>query len=86
MKQKKYPVVFCHNDMQEGNILIRQDSKPELVIIDFEYCSYNYRGFDVANHFSEWRYDYTLADYPFFIIRPISGPTYEQKVSKSSLF
>ena len=117
------PVVFCHNDMQEGNILFRQnhlhipeddpidgdltplddlsplliltpkkvdeiqetlttpingnsrkrslvdssldsdfvdsttsgddvlDEKPELMIIDFEYCAYNYRAFDIANHF-----------------------------------
>lgn len=98
-----YPVVFCHNDLQEGNILLRQrdftpldktdevtplkincdtparkrsivdnsldsdfidstqssrveldeirNEKPELMIIDFEYCAYNYRAFDIANHF-----------------------------------
>lgn len=117
-----YPVVFCHNDLQEGNILFRQSNftpadpcdaelnplsdlspllistssaqeivtspangnsrkrslvdnsldsdlidsstscddefsdtmsneKPELMIIDFEYCAYNYRAFDIANHF-----------------------------------
>lgn len=105
----KYPVVFCHNDLQEGNILLRErdftpfdssssenelnalkdlspftnndahqsrkrslvdnsldsdfidstqvekdemgNEKPELMIIDFEYCAYNYRAFDMANHF-----------------------------------
>lgn len=123
-----YPVVFCHNDLQEGNILYRQNNiapcvdieadlnplddlspllispptvtdagkvhkpvvsvngnprkrslpddsldsdiidsgssrddgfnddtiasdEPELMIIDFEYCAYNYRAFDLANHF-----------------------------------
>lgn len=119
-----FPVTFCHNDLQEGNILFRQsnftpsyddeqcdgelgdlspllistptpasaqepatatlngnsrkrslpdnsldsdvidsntsqddgfsdvnDVKPELMIIDFEYCAYNYRAFDIANHF-----------------------------------
>ncbi|KAG5884736.1 hypothetical protein JTB14_037765 [Gonioctena quinquepunctata] len=66
------PVVFCHNDMQEGNILIHRDAdkenneEPELVIIDFEYCSYNYRSFDIANHFAEWVYDYTEPNHPFF--------------------
>lgn len=123
------PVVFCHNDLQEGNILFRQNNfnpnsdsndsnfstlddlspllistptssigksvqevtttlngnprkrslpdnnleadvinsqvsrdddgfsdaivsdEPELMIIDFEYCAYNYRAFDLANHF-----------------------------------
>lgn len=122
----RYPVTFCHNDLQEGNILFRhgnmdptdsiegnevnqlddlspllisvptKESKadesvasfnvnsrkrslpdnsldngvidsntrgddefnnaattdePELMIIDFEYCAYNYRAFDIANHF-----------------------------------
>ncbi|KAL1140640.1 hypothetical protein AAG570_000570 [Ranatra chinensis] len=64
------PVVFCHNDLQEGNILLREDTaEPSLVIIDFEYCSYNYRGFDLANHFIEWIYDYTNPEYPNFSIR-----------------
>lgn len=80
--QQKHPVTFCHNDMQEGNILLRQNMrKPELVLIDFEYCSYNYRGFDIANHFVEWQYDYTASEYPFFHERPTAGPTKEQKVS-----
>lgn len=68
--------------MQEGNILLRQNTrKPELVLIDFEYCSYNYRAFDIANHFVEWQYDYTAAEYPFFHERAASGPTKEQKVN-----
>jgi choline/ethanolamine kinase len=80
IKQQKYPVVFCHNDMQEGNILMRQNTtKTELVVIDFEYCSYNYRGFDVANHFMEWQYDYTAPNYPYFVERTGCGPTKEQK-------
>ncbi|EFN66565.1 Choline/ethanolamine kinase [Camponotus floridanus] len=80
--QQKYPVTFCHNDMQEGNLLLRQNTrKPELVLIDFEYCSYNYRGFDIANHFAEWQYDYTVPEYPFFHERPSAGPTKEQKLN-----
>lgn len=122
---ESYPVTFCHNDLQEGNILFRQHNEmptdspdidsnplsdlspllistpstaiektrdpsatfngntrkrslpdnslvndssntsedelrdganePELMIIDFEYCAYNYRAFDIANHFlGEW--------------------------------
>ncbi|CAL1682300.1 unnamed protein product [Lasius platythorax] len=80
--QQKYPVTFCHNDMQEGNILLRQNTRrPELVLIDFEYCSYNYRGFDIANHFAEWQYDYTAPEYPFYHERPSAGPTKEQKLN-----
>src|SRR5690349_24573510 len=123
IETEAYPVVFCHNDLQEGNILFRQcnfspsetsdpdfttlddlspllissstteklqdltplngnsrkrslpdnsidsdlidsstsgddgfsditsSDEPELMIIDFEYCAYNYRAFDIANHF-----------------------------------
>ncbi|KAB7498111.1 Choline/ethanolamine kinase [Armadillidium nasatum] len=53
------PVVFAHNDMQEGNILFNNNAlrfSDKISLIDFEYCSYNHRGFDVANHFCEWVY------------------------------
>lgn len=148
-----YPVVFCHNDLQEGNILFRQNNfvppdlvetldeelqnlddlspmliscpknkmenkqdslngnsrkrslsdadidideingtsdnnnnnndspekkEPELMIIDFEYCAYNYRAFDIANHFLEWTYDYTNNQFPYFHYRPSSYPNEEQ--------
>ncbi|KAJ2317475.1 hypothetical protein IWW51_005353 [Coemansia sp. RSA 2702] len=51
------PVVFAHDDLQYGNILRLQDTG-ELVVVDFEYAGYNYRGFDIANHFCEWMADY----------------------------
>ncbi|KAJ2691670.1 hypothetical protein GGH99_002247 [Coemansia sp. RSA 1285] len=44
------PVVFTHNDLQSTNILCRDDTG-KLVIIDYEYAGYNYRGYDIANHF-----------------------------------
>lgn len=137
------PVVFCHNDMQEGNILLLEDvaqshddevssvylqrysesdieggyrqvgsrppmspatptydppppyedantsdsilsamsdsGEPKLVLIDFEYCAYNYRGFDIANHFQEWGYDYTNPEHPFYYENREDCPTLEQK-------
>lgn len=30
----------------------------QLVVIDFEYCGANVRGYEFANHFTEWCYDY----------------------------
>lgn len=116
------PVVFCHNDMQEGNILLREDrskaatnnndgmkcqnsissgesetekqesvdknidefeniTSNDIVIIDFEYCGYNNRGFDLANHLIEWMYDYTNEEPPYFWARPVEEhATYSQKV------
>ncbi|KAI9276273.1 kinase-like domain-containing protein [Sporodiniella umbellata] len=49
--------VFAHNDTQYGNIL-KVNGTGELVVIDFEYAGYNPRGYDIANHFCEWMYDY----------------------------
>lgn len=82
------PVVFCHNDMQEGNILLHCDNmtdqqalqSPHLSVIDFEYCSYNYRGFDIANHFIEWMYDYTHEQQPFFTAQHHNYPSREQQL------
>ncbi|CAH2056052.1 unnamed protein product, partial [Iphiclides podalirius] len=110
------PVVFCHNDMQEGNILLLEDApsgaieeelvleafeplgqfedantsdsvasrisdsgEPRLVLIDFEYCAYNHRGFDIANHFQEWGYDYTNPGHPFYYEDQDNCPNLEQK-------
>ncbi|XP_052837758.1 choline/ethanolamine kinase isoform X1 [Drosophila gunungcola] len=143
----EYPVVFCHNDLQEGNILLRQptvgqnertpresisslrsnfdetlgdsldgnsnisepetskshsisptpcpeldttndsaldasfttDNEPDLIIIDFEYCAYNYRGYDLANHFIEWTFDYTNPQFPYFYHNPSNCATVQQR-------
>ncbi|KAM9854126.1 choline/ethanolamine kinase [Aulostomus maculatus] len=78
------PVVFCHNDVQEGNILMLengdQTSTERLMLIDFEYSSYNYRGFDFGNHFCEWMYDYTYNQWPFYKAKPEDYPTREQQL------
>nr|XP_045373884.1 choline kinase alpha isoform X1 [Camelus bactrianus] len=78
------PVVFCHNDCQEGNVLLlegRENSeKQKLMLIDFEYSSYNYRGFDVGNHFCEWMYDYNYEKYPFFRANILKYPTKKQQL------
>uniref|UniRef100_A0A453KUM5 ethanolamine kinase n=1 Tax=Aegilops tauschii subsp. strangulata TaxID=200361 RepID=A0A453KUM5_AEGTS len=47
------PVVFAHNDLLSGNLMLN-DLEEKLYFIDFEYGSYSYRGFDIANHFNEY--------------------------------
>nr|XP_004656832.1 choline kinase alpha isoform X2 [Jaculus jaculus] len=78
------PVVFCHNDCQEGNILLLEgqenSQKQRLMLIDFEYSSYNYRGFDIGNHFCEWMYDYSYEKYPFFQANIQKYPTRKQQL------
>ncbi|OQR95728.1 choline/ethanolamine kinase [Achlya hypogyna] len=51
------PVVFCHNDLQYGNVMVSSKTN-DVVFIDFEYSHYNPRGYDLGNHFSEWCYNY----------------------------
>uniref|UniRef100_A0AC35EZL2 Choline kinase n=1 Tax=Panagrolaimus sp. PS1159 TaxID=55785 RepID=A0AC35EZL2_9BILA len=96
----KSKVSFCHNDMQEGNILLPKASSgnirmpsisdeqpasnslsafnpldPRLVLIDFEYASYNYRGFDFANHFVEYSINYEIDEAPYYEIKPENVPS-----------
>lgn len=52
-----------------------------LFVADFEYCSYNYRAFDIANHFLEWTYDYTESNEPFFKATPEAYPNEMQRLN-----
>ncbi|XP_037913443.1 choline/ethanolamine kinase isoform X3 [Hermetia illucens] len=157
IESSNYPVLFCHNDLQEGNILVKglpesderlmprdtlssehgamanghtrprrndieaydngskdilngnisenliingasevvsadasmingiqldddeEDCDLELIIIDYEYCAYNYRGFDIANHFVEWTIDYTSKEFPYFYHSVNKYPTIKQR-------
>lgn len=62
-------LVFAHNDAQYGNLmrlnppgdspLLQPANKHrQLVVIDFEYAGANSPGYEFANHFSEWCYNY----------------------------
>ena len=78
------PTVFCHNDLQEGNILLPENTSIKnfddtIVFIDFEYCAYNYRGFDLGNHFAERQFDYSNPDWPHFYFYPDEYPSESDK-------
>lgn len=82
----------AHDDMDNTRDSVLSDQShfsaelanydPELIIIDFEYCAYNYRAFDLANHFIEWTLDYTNKSYPFYYYKKEQYPTQEQQVSQ----
>jgi ethanolamine kinase len=53
------PIVFSHNDLLSGNIMVPccSTSAPEnerMTFIDFEYADWAPRGFDWGNHFCEY--------------------------------
>ncbi|KAH7572374.1 hypothetical protein JRO89_XS04G0245300 [Xanthoceras sorbifolium] len=112
------PVVFAHNDLLSGNIMVNDEqdapdsgiqrmkcdvSMPEMVsdrhrrmkkklyFIDFEYGSYNYRGFDIGNHFNEYAgYDCDYSLYPnkeeqFHFFRHYLQPDKPDEVSDKDL-
>lgn len=56
-----------------------ENCDPDLMIIDFEYCAYNYRSFDLANHFLEWTFDYTNEEHPYYHFKKEQYPTLEQR-------
>ena len=58
------PVVFSHNDLLSGNIIYDRESD-QISLIDYEYACYNYRGFDLGNHFCEFAgFDGDYSKYP----------------------
>ncbi|KAF8376088.1 cka-1 [Pristionchus pacificus] len=70
------PIIFSHNDLQEGNILVIEkeagdtEEEDNLALIDFEYCDYNYRGFDLGNHMCEYGLDYASDEHPYYLVYP----------------
>lgn len=47
------PIVFAHNDLLLGNVIYNID-EGTISFIDYEYATYNYQAFDIANHFNEF--------------------------------
>lgn len=84
------PVVFSHNDLLSGNIMVN-DEQEKLYLIDFEYGSYNYRGFDIGNHFNEYAgYDCDYSLYPnkdeqYHFFRHYLRPDKPEEVSDQDL-
>ncbi|KNE58486.1 hypothetical protein AMAG_04057 [Allomyces macrogynus ATCC 38327] len=72
----KAATVFAHNDLQYGNVL-RHHVNGEIILVDYEYSSFNYRAFDFGNHFCEWMADYH-GDEPH-VLDPRAAPSVQQR-------
>lgn len=53
---------FCHNDLNNLNIF----HEPEVILIDYEYSSYNYIYYDIGNFFNECTINYSVEEFPKF--------------------
>ncbi|KAJ2691899.1 hypothetical protein GGH99_002086 [Coemansia sp. RSA 1285] len=77
VENSRSPVVFAHNDVQYSNIL-QLEGTGELVLVDFEYSGYNYRGYDIANHYASWTAVYDPVK-KTRVMDPALYPTAEQR-------
>nr|XP_025701696.1 probable ethanolamine kinase isoform X2 [Arachis hypogaea] len=84
------PVIFSHNDLLSGNIMVNAE-EDKVYIIDYEYASYNYRGFDIGNHFAEYAgFDCDFELYPnmnqqYHFFRHYIQPDRPNEVSEKDL-
>lgn len=64
LRNSESPTVFSHNDLNAGNILIKEKStcalnnESYLFFVDYEYTDANYRAFDIGNGICELDYSY----------------------------
>lgn len=64
LRKCNVPIVFSHNDLNAGNILVKKESiltssdKSGLYFVDYEYSDANYRAFDLGNGMCELDYSY----------------------------
>ncbi len=72
-------LVASHNDFLNGNILKLPGGG--LLLIDFEYSSYNFRMYDVANFITESLFDYSVQESPYFAYFPDRRDS-DEKVSE----
>ena len=52
-------VVFSHCDVNRGNVMVNNDKMDDngVVLIDYEFAGYNYRGCDIGHFFRRRRWD-----------------------------
>lgn len=70
-------VTFCHNDFHIGNLLLPENlaKHGQLMIIDCEFCGYNYAAFDISKFWREYCANYD--QWPLVKLCPDSWPDRE---------
>ncbi len=51
--------------------MLIQQKNNKYIFIDFEYSSYNYPIYDIANYFTEFEFNYDVKNPPFFGINKL---------------
>ena len=75
--KKPESVTFSHNDLHSENILCLKKNH-RLLLIDYEYSDYNYRGYDIANLFNESLFEYHSGAIPCYTLDESKFPTQDE--------
>ena len=67
-------MVPSHNDAQENNILVSLSNNQDMLLIDYEYCSWNTWTYDLANYINEFTCDNAHPSYPYIGYYPDNFP------------
>ena len=51
--EAKFPLVLCHNDAQENNLLMGIAENRQIMVIDYEYTGWNPMAMDLAHYLNE---------------------------------
>jgi hypothetical protein len=58
-------IVYCHNDLNPGNIIYNKDLSTQIKFIDYDYSCLDYQAYDIGNHFVEYSgFGSDYSDYP----------------------
>ena len=52
-----FPIILCHNDVLENNILLHHEDNTRVLLIDYEYSGWNPMAMDLANWVNETMMD-----------------------------
>ncbi len=50
------------------------------MLIDYEYASYNYPIFDIANYICETEFDYDITEPPYFRVTPSKMEDFHKQI------
>ncbi|CAD8206045.1 unnamed protein product [Paramecium octaurelia] len=67
-KENNEELKFCHNDLNQLNIFNTSKKDKEIIFIDYEYCSYNYPSYDIANFLNESAINYQHEEEPYYVL------------------
>ena len=45
---------MCHNDLHNGNVMIKEEGDMDLIFVDYDNAGYGYRAWDLLYNILSW--------------------------------